>query len=267
MWVGGQLSWLEKVCLASFAEMGYQVKLYSYDELQVPQGVALADASQIIPADRIFQNPPPSESYAGFSNVFRYDLLAAEPDEVWIDTDVLAGARCLPDSDFLLGYEDRHFVNGAVLRIPPNSPILRALQDEAARVDKSSFKWGDLGPRLITKHVKEFDLWSRVSNRDVFYPISSLQVWRLFSPKHRKHVEETIKESSTVHVWNEAFKLSNSDIKKFVPHPDSYLGVKALELGISLTPDRTLPQRTLRDWTRRSQIQMVRNAIGRRILS
>ena len=264
MWLGGPLSWLEKLCLSSFAAKGYEVKLYSYDKLDVPSGIELADARQILPQDEVFRNPPPSKSYAGFSNVFRYELLSKRPQEVWIDTDVLAGNTWLPDSEFLLGYESKYFINGAVLRCPPDDQLLRDLLDHAKSIDKKTFKWGDLGPKLITKRVSELEMLNVVSAKTEFYPVTSLDVWKLFSPKHRVQIEESVRHSSAIHVWNEAFGLSKNEIKAFAPHPDSFIGRRLASSSTQLASGtQLLPSNVLNGWALRSSIQKVRNGLGR----
>ena len=45
LWIGGQLSWLEQLCLKSFADAGHHTTLYSYEEIpNVPEGVHTAEA-------------------------------------------------------------------------------------------------------------------------------------------------------------------------------------------------------------------------------
>src|ERR1043165_8447512 len=49
LWIG-QLSPLERLCLSSFAAHGHRVHVYTYDAIEnVPRGVTLQDAAQILP--------------------------------------------------------------------------------------------------------------------------------------------------------------------------------------------------------------------------
>lgn len=263
LWVGGDLTWLEKLCLSSFTRKGYEVRLYSYAAVDVPSGINVHDASEIVPESQVFRNPAPSTSYAGFSNVFRYELLAKRPDEVWIDTDVLAGEVQLPADDYLLAYESRNYVNGAVLRCPQDSLLLKALRHEAQSIDRSTFVWGDLGPKLITNQIRKLHLTHVVSPQVLFYPISSLQVWQLFSPKLTETIRANVRESAAIHVWNEAFKLAGEDVKSFSPHPASYLGTKVRELELDTSAmGPVMPEELLSRWAAKSKIQSFRNRLA-----
>lgn len=78
-WGGGPLTRLELVCLSSFIENGAHYNLYTYDEPRgVPKGVVVRDASEILPAERMFRYHAGTlneGSLSGFSNLFRYTLL------------------------------------------------------------------------------------------------------------------------------------------------------------------------------------------------
>lgn len=248
--------------MGSFAEKGYDVKLYSYSEIEVPNGVSLSDANEIIPSTEIFQNPPPSKSYAGFSNVFRYELLRKKPEEVWIDSDVLALEKPLPDVDYLMGYESTSFVNGAVLRVPPMSELLHGLREGASEVDKKTFTWGDLGPKLITKNIDQLGLSEKVLERKEFYEIRAVETWKFFSPPHAEEVSARTCQSSAVHIWNEALKISVSNPKQFSPAPESFLGIQLKGIAGQHLPNRILPARDLQKWRIKSAVQEKKNRIA-----
>jgi len=45
-----------RLCLKSFVDVGYEVELYCYDDVEgVPAGVQRCDAAAILPRDQIFQ--------------------------------------------------------------------------------------------------------------------------------------------------------------------------------------------------------------------
>jgi hypothetical protein len=108
LWVGRQLSRLEHLTLRSFLLKGHPFNLWVYDELEddLPQGVVLRDASQILPRERIFLKEEPDlgsivgkKSYGPFSDLFRYKLLH-DQGGVWVDMDV----TCLRPFDFETPY-------------------------------------------------------------------------------------------------------------------------------------------------------------------
>lgn len=46
LWIGDRLTWLEQLCLKSFADAGHHTTLYSYKKIEnLPDGVHSADAS------------------------------------------------------------------------------------------------------------------------------------------------------------------------------------------------------------------------------
>ena len=108
--------------MKSFADYGHKTRLYSYDpDLNVPEGVELADASEIMP------DVPDLTTYNGvapFSDRFRLNM-TAKTGEVWVDCDV-AALRPMPDQPYIVAHMTR-FVGNAVLRLPRSSKALQGL--------------------------------------------------------------------------------------------------------------------------------------------
>ena len=78
LWIGSPLSAMETLSLSSFVAHGHPVNLYVYDEVRnLPPGVHVSDAGEIIPRSRIFRVGAPEEkgSFANFADLFRYTLL------------------------------------------------------------------------------------------------------------------------------------------------------------------------------------------------
>jgi len=60
LWIGERLSWLEQLCLKSFADAGHHITLYSYDPIEnVPDGVETADAGEILSGDPMLRHAEP----------------------------------------------------------------------------------------------------------------------------------------------------------------------------------------------------------------
>jgi hypothetical protein len=75
LWIGGALSPMEQLSIASFLHHGHAFDLYVYDEVtNVPIGTTLRDANEILPRDRIFRYRE-HDTVSGFSNYFRYRML------------------------------------------------------------------------------------------------------------------------------------------------------------------------------------------------
>lgn len=73
-WYGGRLSALEKACAYSLIRQGCELTLYSYRRVDnIPDGVVLADASEILPEEMtkyfIFNNIPDLGHFSDFLDI------------------------------------------------------------------------------------------------------------------------------------------------------------------------------------------------------
>ncbi|MGI1663933.1 glycosyltransferase [Palleronia sp. KMU-117] len=198
LWMEGPLSYLEQLCIVSFRDAGHDVVLYHYGEvLNVPDGIARADAASILPRDGGDLTHARTGSPALHSDLFRYRLLKAEPGMIWADTD----AYCLRpfetrDGHFYGWESDRH-VNGGVLGLPADSATLAALleftsdvfaippwYDEAAQqeyraaaaagtpVHAGEMRWGVWGPHALTHFLQATGEIAHAFPRHVLYPFT-----------------------------------------------------------------------------------------------
>ena len=52
LWVEGQLSYLEQLCMVSFRDAGHPVRLYTYGAVsRVPEGIEVRPAAEILPRE------------------------------------------------------------------------------------------------------------------------------------------------------------------------------------------------------------------------
>ncbi|WP_254695146.1 hypothetical protein [Leisingera sp. NJS201] len=128
LWVGPELSWLEQLCLQSFLDHGHEVVLFTYDEVKgVPDGVQVADANEILPADRIIRHAR-TGSPAYHADVFRLHLLR-KTNYIWADTDAYCCQPWNIKGKHFHGWisDDKPMVNNGVLRLPKTSKTLAAM--------------------------------------------------------------------------------------------------------------------------------------------
>ena len=86
LWIGNYLPMMQFVCLQSFVLQGIQVHLYSYQKFDhLPPGILWMNAEEILPPSSIYKF---KNSYAGFSDFFRYKLMYVKGGW-WIDLDLL----------------------------------------------------------------------------------------------------------------------------------------------------------------------------------
>jgi hypothetical protein len=118
--MGGDLSPLEQACLQSFVARGYDVTLFSYENVaNVPSGLRWSDAADIVDhawAQRFIYRGKPDLSH--FSEYFRYKMFERAA-LTWIDSDlVLIDPSQMPSGRAaLLGRERQGSLNGAILYV------------------------------------------------------------------------------------------------------------------------------------------------------
>jgi hypothetical protein len=215
LWIG-QLSPLEQLCLNSFVAQGHSVHLYTYEPIEgVPQGVTLCDATEILPASRIFHNRlgKGKGSLAAFSDLFRYKLLL-DKGGWWVDADVF----CLKPFDFaapyVFGAEERPVASG-ILKMPRGCLLAERCYESARRIDPGTIVWNELVD-ILERYVRELSLTTYVLPKETFSPID----WRDV-PDHvkgRKHFVLSSR-SYAVHLYNEMWRRNN--LNKWCRYPSS----------------------------------------------
>jgi len=175
-------------------------------------------------------------------------------ENIWIDTDVYFVRPFSEDKGgYVIGWQKDGVLNGAVLKIPPNSNLLSHLIEfvhdqhivppwlsarkklpyqirkfiglpQQALPDQP---WGVIGPRALTHFVNTLKLTRHAAERDVFYPLPPKQAKLLFDP--RADVEAFLTERTiTIHFWNEMIK----DYKRQPPPEGSFMQRICAEHGV-----------------------------------
>jgi hypothetical protein len=210
----GDLSLLEKLCIASFVRHGIGYNLYVYDEpQQTPPGVTLKDAASILPRDKIFRYSAGEfnlGSIAGFTNLFRYTVIHGLGGW-WIDTDV-----CLI-RPFDFGQEEVYFeessqtepfyVSTSCFKSSRDSAVMADCLRRLARKDVTQVVHGETGPRLLTDSVLSLDKRALVLNNERVAPVPWWEWRRLF-------YDESLSPDSwhAVHFWNAM--ITGADLDK-----------------------------------------------------
>lgn len=242
LWIGGELGSIERLSLRSFVAHGHPVALYSYGEVTgVPGGVERRDAATVLPKDMAMALRYANGSYALFSNMFRMELQRLGLG-MWVDADVVAMRDVDIDGPFVVGRESDRFLNGAILKLSPDSQVLRDWLAVAAsgRVPKwlpfhraprawvkqalgrsihpSELPFGTFGPKSITALAARHGLTGAAQPEPVFYPLHPREAERLYDPALALNSIVTA-ETRTIHLWNE--KLGA--LKRTVPPEGSIL--------------------------------------------
>lgn len=237
LWIGPTLPALERLCIQSWLDAGYNIDLYCYEKVaNVPVGVNQLDAAHIFASSQIIRNETGQSKYAGLSNLFSYRLLRNREDAVWIGADVYAGSLPIQFSDYMLAWENRFFVNGAVLRAPKNSKFLELCEERCLERIRTGFRWVELGPRLITEIVKEIGMEGYVSPPRRFYGLRSTSVWRLYHRASVPKLRSLRNESEAIRLWSNVVNDKSYFLKNVQPQQGSFL-------FDSSNPERNYPAR------------------------
>ena len=257
LWIGGRLSAIEILCLTSVVRQGMAPVLFTYDEvLGVPQGVEVADASDILPRESIFLNVE-RQSYAPFSDVFRYTLLR-DTDFYWIDADVYALKPFDFESDYFLA-EFAPTVGIGVLSLPKTSPTLAALLDVCAapradlpwlsrfqetleaeagadgRVEIAQLPYKALGPLAMSWLLRQHGEYGQVLEQNTHYPLQPRQILR---PAKRGRRTVRFADPMSVHLYGSVQHRKLQDAGVTSVDPECFLGwlLRKNRMGFDLFP-------------------------------
>jgi hypothetical protein len=205
--------------------------LYTYDEdLDVPDGVTLRDASEIYDEDEVFtyQEGPGAGSVAAFANMFRYKLLY-ERGGWWVDMDVLYTGHPLPEDKTFLGKQNETDVCNAIMRAEPGNPVVHECLDTAEEL-RADVSWGEAGPKLLTDVARRHG--AETAPPDYAYPLSWGDAPDVYQPEETASVESRVNraEAPFVHLWNEILRRTGIQ-KTIAPPAGSYLHEVATQIG------------------------------------
>jgi hypothetical protein len=241
LWIGEKLTKLEQLSIASFLKNGHPYHLYVYDEVQgIPDGVTLKNAIELVPAEKIFKYKD-HNSYAGFSNLFRYKLLL-EKGGYWVDADFV----CLQpfyspiDPEYIFATEyvegpspqvNQFRINTGVIMVPPGSELMEYCYDESVRCNPQDLVWGETGPLLLEKAVNRFGMQNHAAKPSTFCPIPTKHWAVLKSDMSQKPgMEESIKailfDARAIHFWNELWRRAGIDKDADFPQNSVYEKLK-----------------------------------------
>ncbi|MEH6309090.1 glycosyltransferase [Olivibacter sp. CPCC 100613] len=222
LWIGDALSNSEILCLKSYLANGHDFHLYVYEDIpNIPPGVILRDANELISKNRIFKDS--HRTYASFADWFRIKLLFSKGGW-WVDMDTI----CLqyfhfPESYCIASERDYtmefNTVNNGYMKFPQNDPFLEELLKimETKIAEAETIIWGELGVYLFRKLLKDNNKLSKYAvEPEVFCPIDFFDISSLICETDIKMGSETF----AIHLWNEIWRRGCLS-KNAVYHPKS----------------------------------------------
>jgi Capsular polysaccharide synthesis protein len=242
-WHGPPISPMHWACLASFIERGHQVDLYAYEHLQVPTGVNVRDANEVLPIDKlfVFHNPNlKSPDLGPFSDLFRFKLLL-DRGGWWIDADVLCNRSDFPECGYAWANEF-HELKGTKLNIgtsqikfPKGDRIVKQLYDECSALIPVMTRREEIGPDLITSIIKRHATpLGHFGSAATFYPIQWIESFKLWLPEYHHEVAAKLRSAFFVACWASQLSYIGIDLNRRPP-TGSYME----EILRSLAPNKS----------------------------
>mgnify|MGYP001160617609 FL=1 len=256
LWIGGDLSFLEQLCLKSFLDAGHHVALYTYEAVtNAPEGVEMAPAAAVLPRDGFLRHGR-TGSPALHSDLFRYHLLARHDRTIWADTDAYCLRPFATATGHFYGWESDRLINGGVLGLPQDSPALARLieftsdeyaippwlsaprrqelaeaRDAGHPVHAGDMAWGVWGPHALT-HFLHLTGEDRHALPPVgLYPISYRDRQLLLRPGFDTSGHVTA-DTFSIHFYGRRIRARLLDRMGGVPRPRSLLGQLLRRHGI-----------------------------------
>jgi hypothetical protein len=215
----GPLNPIAYACLASFPRARAKLRVYTYDDdLVLPAGVERADARDIcrdlslLERYRVGGRP----SIAMFADMFRYKMIR-DTGCCWVDSDLV----CLRRPDFshqaiVYGRQaearGKALINNAVLKLPPDHPLLLELIERAEAAVDADQSWGAIGPFLLTDLAEKHGVDHLARGEMDFYPIDADRFWRPLLPTSYDAVAKATKRATFLHLWSAMFDRAHYDL-------------------------------------------------------
>jgi hypothetical protein len=273
-WFGENVSQYQRLAMKSFVDFGHRYILYAYRKFNVPAGVELRDAAELLPEARVFfygdRAGVGRGSVSGFSNLFRYHLLH-RLGGWWVDADVVCLSETVPAQEIFMGWEYEDLIGTAILKFPEGHEFVTALRD-AAEEAGTDLGWSETGPSLLTRLAREHDLLTLAVPQAQSYPVQSTHALHLFIPAQREATREKINGKPFLHLWNEV--LRRAVVSGWMaPPPDSLMAdlFARHRIGFDNAPAYTADQmqrlndnylaHTYSEWdTKRPEVRQARRA-------
>lgn len=244
LWIGDELSNIEKLCIKSYLFQGSQFHLYTYDQVKgVPDGTIIKDGNEILDQSLIFRDR--SGSLGAFSDWFRFEMLYKKGG-FYVDMDMI----CLKPFNFesdemVFGKEDSKTVSGAIMKFPKGHSLCRHMADRCMKpntileydtnrhkrkklyrkiVNKNHLKytdWGETaGPAGFSAYLKHKSMFDNAKPFYYFFPVHHKNWLALFDLTF-KDSKNYFSDSYAVHLWNENLRNNGID-KNSVFEADSF---------------------------------------------
>lgn len=231
LWIGEALSAIERLSIRSFLHHGHEYHLFVYQDVKnIPAGVILQDANEILPESEIFSYP--GGGLSGFSNWFRYELLF-QKGGYWVDTDIVCLISFDFEDEFVFGLAAPSRVGNAVLRFPGGSSLMKSLSELCRSPNtfmpydtllmrlgkirrylrgnrRGDIRFGETGPRALTKLLRHQGMISYAKPATCFFPIPWSR-WKTIYDNSLKYDLDSFSTSYSIHLYHDFIRRAGFD--------------------------------------------------------
>ncbi len=227
LWVGDELSYLERLSLQSALHHGHHFRVFSYspEKLRgVPPGVEIRDASEVMPREKLISYAECENGVALGANLWRYYMLAKGLG-FWCDLDLVFVKPFDFSQPYVLGWEFEGWINNAIMFAPSDSQFVqdlfaltrpnvrppwfgprRSLQFYWRRwrngyLRLEDMPWGTYSAGLVTHIVKTRHLEQFVAKPHVFYPVRWSEARLVYDAAELVNAK-IAEDTRAVHLWH-----------------------------------------------------------------
>ena len=227
LWIGPELSNLERLSIKSFIDNGHTYHLYVYNKVKnVPKRAIIMDANKIINKREIFTYR--NGSYAAFANLFRFIMLYKKGG-YWVDTDIICIKPFDIKTDIVIATEpnkeyNENVITSFFIKLPKHSNIaLQGIKIQNSFKNKildGTILWA-AGHKTVKILVKKYNLDKYIKKWDTFCSCSFKHMRSMLSPNYKPNnniitkLQDAPNNMICIHFWNEVWRrnrINKNDI-------------------------------------------------------
>ena len=252
LWVGRDLTYVERLCLTSAVSVGHEFVLWSYDPdalTDVPAGIEVRDAAEVMARDQLVSYRDTGSVALG-ANLWRIQLLA-KGFGCWVDMDFIFIKPIDLSEPYIFGWEHEGWINNAIILAPPDSQLIHDLVEtpkpnkcppwfgprrsmmyywrrmREGHIGIEDMPWGTYSSGMLTHCVKRNGLESFAKSPEELYPVRWKDAAMLYGPAEA--VRALITDATRgIHMWHSRL----GDLVRNPPPPGSYIEEVCRQFGV-----------------------------------
>ena len=178
LWIGNDLTNLEKLCIQSFLDNGHEFHLYTYGDIGgIPDGAVVKDGNEILSADKIFYCR--DGRIGPFTDWFRYEMLDRFGG-YWVDMDYVCLKPFDLPQDVVFCRDEGGSIHTAIIKFPVGHKVVKELAGIcAATKHREKLRYGDFY-HLLAPALRRHNLFGHALPVSTLFPLESLSMSHIF---------------------------------------------------------------------------------------